>query len=876
MTTSVGPKHPSRQPPPRPDKTRLKRLSFAFPFLRNGRGKAGGSSRITDEHEIYRLLAMREPSGSYLVSRKGMWHGGVHVTENGAGQSFDLDAGVRCIADGHVIAYRINRTYPESAGTDANGRPIGVPYSTGFALVRHTMSFPSDATLTFYSLYMHLMSYEDYANFAKRQKPAYWPVQWRVTKWANDRPRAGRTGQSADPAQAGLRIRKSPRSGLRIGIVPQGASVSIGKQENGWGQITNFHGPSLHPPVAGGFVSPSEAIGGWISMGEDNGGPLVEAFMPESAFECVTIAAAFAGDPGAPDAAGIPIKAGDLVGHLGRYDAQDRPTAGTRMVHLEVFCDDSIKSFIERGRSWVDEHGARKEDWAALGLPSDPTILRVEPGTVLYQRTPNDRFVAGAEPYLAKADVVQTYSFAELERDNEKKFTEQDECRLCKLKVNWWYVESANALGQPIEGWVREFNHPGGRVTREFAQEWIDFKCIEGTHDPVHTICTAASAWIDYASSANVETPGSRSKLSPLMLAVYDTLFARGDGRQAADALCTLSKVEGEGYPWHMRAASRLIVKHESEWANPLKWKRLIAELETTTGPKPQHEEEQKRIEALAWWDEVRQGVAGFPGPTVFHMNPIAMVSNHLKKSLVCKVCGANITPDANFFKKIAPHARSDFVDEIMMVSVDLFPRYGIDTCRQTAHLWAQAKHETMQFSAFKESLNYKNYTGQGLYDMAKSAIDHGFSRKGITFKNEKEKIEWIQKNLVANDAAYGEHCFGSDSQPGKDFRGSGLLHLTHYENYKRCAQAIGYPIDSQPELVERDLRVVIESGLWYWKDRKIGVIADDSMGVGDEGVKNVTRLINPGYKGITERRQFKREISTHFNEYFLSGCVDV
>ncbi|MGN6085039.1 glycoside hydrolase family 19 protein [Trinickia sp.] len=849
MTTSVGPKHPSRPQPPRPDKTRLKRLSFAFPFLRNGRGKAGGSSRFTDEHEIYRLLATREPSGSYLVSKKGMWHGGVHVTENGAGQSFDLDAGVRCIADGHVIAYRINRTYPESAGTDANGRPIGVPYSTGFALVRHTMSFPSDAALTFYSLYMHLMSYEDYANFAKRQKPAYWPVQWRVTKWANDRPRAGRTGQSADPAQAGLGIRKSPRSGLPIGIVPQGASVSIGKQENGWGQITNFHGPSLHPPVAGGFVSPSEAIGGWISMGEDNGGPLVEAFMPESAFECVTIAAAFAGDPGAPDAAGIPIKAGDLVGHLGRYDSQDRPTAGTRMVHLEVFCDDSIKSFIERGRSWVDEHGARKEDWAALGLPSDPTILRVEPGTVLYQRTPNDRFVAGAEPYLAKADVVQTYSFAELERDNEKKFTEQDECRLCKLKVNWWHVESANALGQPIEGWVREFNHPGGRVTREFAQEWIDFNCIEGTHDPVHTICAAASAWIDYASSANVETPGSRSKLSPLMLAVYDTLFARGDGRQAADALCTLSKVEGEGYPWHMRAASRLIVKHESEWANPLKWKQLTTELESKTGRKPKHEEEHKRIDKLTWWDEVRAGVGGFPPPYVFHVNPVALVGNFFGREF-------EFTPQ--MMRRLFPGASVEIIQELVNEFNAHIEIYNLDSPLRRAHFFAQVMQEAGASLVLEEVFVWRADALIANFMYFKrnpqKAVEHGYEKtKGI--KSNGARMTQDDFEAIANGAYGGRADLGNgdyDSGDGWRYRGRGMKQLTGRANYKGFTNWNRKYQGEWPEDVvdfEKDPDLLLQpkyaarSAAYFWVTNRLAEIAD--RGRASEHVDDITAVVN-------------------------------
>ncbi|MEM5300364.1 glycoside hydrolase family 19 protein, partial [Burkholderia sp. JPY481] len=83
--------------------------------------------------------------------------------------------GLRCIADGVLIAYRANQDYPVSeASVDGSNVPLRAPYSTGFALVRHEMEFPRGTQLTFYSLYMHLMSNADYDNFPKRQKPAYW------------------------------------------------------------------------------------------------------------------------------------------------------------------------------------------------------------------------------------------------------------------------------------------------------------------------------------------------------------------------------------------------------------------------------------------------------------------------------------------------------------------------------------------------------------------------------------------------------------------------------------------------------------------------------------------------------------------------------
>ncbi|WP_260427492.1 hypothetical protein [Burkholderia stagnalis] len=629
--------------------SRLKQLPFAFPFLRKEQSKSGKSSRFTDEHEIYRLLAEREPTGTYLVSRKGMWHGGIHVTEAGAGQVLDLEAGLRCIADGVLIAFRINKTYPvsEIASTSSNA-PVQAPYSTGIALVRHTMEFPRGKTLTFYSLYMHLMSHEDYANFPKREKPTYWSRQWQVTQHAQDKPAPGRGGQVPDPAQLGLRVRKSHPRGETIGILPHGASVSIGKREKGWGQVADLHGASPYPAEAGGYVEPSGTIGGWVYLGQENGGPVVQEVFPDSIFDRVIVTTA------SQKAEGIPIKAGELIGHLGRYDSLNQCTSGTRMAHIEVFCDDSIQSFLEQGRAWVNEHGPHKEHWTALGLPVEPTILRIAPGTVLCQRTEDKKkFVPGADPQSRKTDTVQVYSLGELARDPNRRIPEPRPNPDPGYPVNWWHVGGVNAHGQPIDGWVCDFNHPSGRVTREFAQKWIDFECVADAHDVAHTIFATTQKWVDYARGANVADLASRVNLSPLMLKVYDALFTKGDGKQAADELCTLSQTERGGYPWLMQAASRLIVEHESEWANPSKWKQLIAELEKQTGPKPQHEEEQKRIDKLAWWDDVRAHIPGFPGPIFFHVNPIGIIGAFSQSGGDCD-CGCCVTVTGTRFKKSA------------------------------------------------------------------------------------------------------------------------------------------------------------------------------------------------------------------------------
>ncbi|CAM2186702.1 hypothetical protein PSAC2689_70005 [Paraburkholderia sacchari] len=625
---------------PQPPGVRLRQPAFAFPFLRKAQGTAGASAPFTDEHEIYRLLATGEPSGSYLVSRKGMWHGGIHITEAGAGRALDLDAGLRCIADGVLIAWRANRDYPVSElAADGSDMPFQAPYSTAFALVRHEMEFPRGTKLTFYSLYMHLMSNADYdSNFPKRQKPAYWSRQWQVTQYAQDRPLPGPGGQAADLSQVGLHVRKTP-NGQVLGILPQGAGVTIGntkKKPGGtWGQLTDLNGATLYAPVAGGYVAPATAIDGWIYLGAQNGGPVATESIPDSIFDRVIVTTnqtCGAGDPQGTGG-GIAIKAGDLIGHLGRYDSLDRCTAGTRMAHIEVFCDEGIKQFITAGRAWVNSNCANATQWNQLGLPADPTILRVDRGTTLYDKDPQRGTPPQRGAEARQTDVIQVETFAALQKGTGNSFLETVPGNDGQ-KRRWWKVDGADMLRYAFSGWVREQSFAGGRVTREFAQSWIDFECHGEGHDPAHTIFASTGDYVDYALGSDTPEAGSLGKLSPLMAAIYRALYPEGDGFRAADQLRGLvQETHGDGFPWIAFRASRLIPKHESEWANPAKWQELIRAIEERTGPKPEHEEEKKRIAKLVWWDEVAAGVSGFPGPDVCHINPIGLVGNFFKSA---------------------------------------------------------------------------------------------------------------------------------------------------------------------------------------------------------------------------------------------------
>ncbi|WP_321808692.1 glycoside hydrolase family 104 protein [Burkholderia sp. BCC1993] len=177
-------------------------LNWAFPFTPVG--KDDPANPMT----YMKALAAAE-DGFYPLGANGMWHGGIHFDQNTAARLRQGD-GIRAIADGDVVAYRLDSKYPEQRYQD--GRHA--LYSTGFVLIRHRLQLPPapqppkanaakdsstqpttsstgptppvpsatknataskpapDETLTFFSLYMHTMDWNTYRSAAEQAKVA--------------------------------------------------------------------------------------------------------------------------------------------------------------------------------------------------------------------------------------------------------------------------------------------------------------------------------------------------------------------------------------------------------------------------------------------------------------------------------------------------------------------------------------------------------------------------------------------------------------------------------------------------------------------------------------------------------------------------------
>lgn len=85
--------------------------------------------------------------GIYPVAFDRRWHCGVHLAP-------DMHGAVHAIADGDVVAYRVC----QHAMDEGNG-------NAGFVLLKHSTDTGDGRTLTFYSLYMHLLPLAEYHTF---------------------------------------------------------------------------------------------------------------------------------------------------------------------------------------------------------------------------------------------------------------------------------------------------------------------------------------------------------------------------------------------------------------------------------------------------------------------------------------------------------------------------------------------------------------------------------------------------------------------------------------------------------------------------------------------------------------------------------------
>ncbi|MDM8359314.1 hypothetical protein [Pandoraea communis] len=577
-------------------------INFAFPF------RAKDGKEIVDEHIVHEWL-LGESHGPFAVTGSGMWHGGIHLSAANTGRHLDLEHGVRCIADGDIVAYRANFAPKESKIDAANGKPAAIGhYSSAFTLVRHVLEFPAANKLTFFSLYMHLRSASEYAN-RNKEAPPYWSRCYVVSDHAIDKPRGAGNHSPIPIDHTGLNIHATAHGIATnvLGILPRGTKIRIGttSSDGKWGQISAIEEGRIVAPEVNGYVRPS-AETGWVFLGKEKHHQLLVPDVSQAQCD-QTIC------PSRP----IRINAGELIGHLGQYWLPDSPQTSNLMTHLEVFCGEELESFLR-----VSQDASKDLDVKQCSL------LHIGKGVKLFQ---NKQSVNGKDVYEEGANapetgVFQVYSQAVLDAlPAENKGPKDD---LNGGQEPWWKITSANSRLEDITGWVRNRQMPhNGNVTRESPHAWCDFAPITGADAGNPTVFQSVDDWLDHMLCEDKPATGDVGKLKQVACSFYRTLSPARNEARAADELRSVSQKK-----WLAFRASRLIPKHKSEWAKDGSFDNFFEKVKARLESDPYHDAEIARAHELMWWDDVGKNITGtFPASTaVFHIHPIALVANFL------------------------------------------------------------------------------------------------------------------------------------------------------------------------------------------------------------------------------------------------------
>jgi putative chitinase len=163
-------------------------------------------------------------------------------------------------------------------------------------------------------------------------------------------------------------------------------------------------------------------------------------------------------------------------------------------------------------------------------------------------------------------------------------------------------------------------------------------------------------------------------------------------------------------------------------------------------------------------------------------------------------------------------------------------PKYEINTKNRISAFMAQCAHESAEFTAIKENLNYG---APGLLATFKKY----FPTEDLA-KQYERKPEKIANRVYASRMGNGDEASGD----GFKFCGRGLIQITGKDNYTRFGKSIDMDVD-KVSIYMTTIDGAVESACWFWKVNNLNKLADVS------DIKQMTKIINGGYNGLEDRQ---------------------
>ena len=183
--------------------------------------------------------------------------------------------------------------------------------------------------------------------------------------------------------------------------------------------------------------------------------------------------------------------------------------------------------------------------------------------------------------------------------------------------------------------------------------------------------------------------------------------------------------------------------------------------------------------------------------------------------------------------------------DAVITQIPTVMEKFQINTPLRLAHFLAQCGHESGNFKAVQENLNY---SADGLKKIFPKYFPGNLSE---SYARNPEKIA---------SKVYGGRMGNGDesTKEGFKFRGRGYIQLTGKSNYTAFANSIGEDTVSNPDLVAT--KYPLASAAWFFSKNGLNSIAD--KGADPATITSVTKRVNGGTIGLADRIK-------HFTEYY-------
>jgi len=183
--------------------------------------------------------------------------------------------------------------------------------------------------------------------------------------------------------------------------------------------------------------------------------------------------------------------------------------------------------------------------------------------------------------------------------------------------------------------------------------------------------------------------------------------------------------------------------------------------------------------------------------------------------------------------------------DTVLAQIPETAAKFNITNNLRLAHFLAQCGHESGNFKAVSENLNY---SADGLKKI------FGKYFPGNLNESYARKPEKIAARVYASRMGNGDEASGE----GFKFRGRGYIQLTGKNNYTNFTKFIGEDCVSNPDLVAT--KYPLASAGFFFDSNKLWAICD--RGADDATVTAVTKRVNGGTIGLADRIK-------HFKEYY-------